>query len=78
MNCPNCGSGNYNGKSCVNCRYNYGEELYRPGWMEDEHWRLGIRLNWDQVALKQISRKGTKKKKTWQNEKLSLTTKKKR
>lgn len=77
--CPNCGADGYDGKSCVNCRYNDGEKLYRPGWMEDEYWRLGVRLNWDPVALKPISRKGTKKKKnTWQNEKLNLATKKKR
>lgn len=56
MNCPNCGSGDYNGKSCVNCRYNDGEKLYRPGHMTEAHWQLGVRMGWKEAALKKMKR----------------------
>ena len=40
----------------MNCRYNDGEKLYRPGHMTEAHWQLGVRMGWKEAALKKMKR----------------------
>jgi len=61
--CPNCGSnqGQDDDGFCVSCWWQEGDDFFKPHWMTDENWRIGIQLGWNEAAIKAVKMKRKRK-----------------